>query len=96
MKPVCVPCQRFYRIHLTGAYFVENMPKPGVHHALPGTQEPFQWQPYKLWVGDLWKCEGCQAEIIVGVSNQPIAEHYQPDFSQRVERLNATLSINDC
>lgn len=96
MKPVCVPCQRFYRCHRTGTYFIESMPVPGVKYALPGTEAPEQWQPYKLWVGDTWKCEGCGAIMIVGVPNSPIAEHYQSDFQDKVCRLGAHLHVNDC
>lgn len=94
MKPVCVPCQRFYRAKKTGYYFVEGMPK--ANEARPGTEEPEAWQPYKLWVGDLYECQGCGAQTIVGVAREPIAEHYQKDFKDLVARYGATLQVNDC
>ena len=56
MKPICVPCQRFYRPKQNDYSFVEGMP---THGAKPGTEEPDKWRPYKLWLGDLWECKGC-------------------------------------
>lgn len=95
LKPICVPCQRFYRMKKQGFYFIEGMPT-GEGRAEPGTSEPDRWKPYKLWAGDLWKCEGCLAEIISGVAFQPVAEHYQPEFSQKVSAYQADFQVNDC
>jgi len=95
MKPVCVKCQRFFRMKKSGFYFIEGMPREG--RPEPGTAEPEKWQPYKVWSGDRWECEGCGATIISGTGREAIAEHYQPDFSERVARLNAAqLQVNDC
>lgn len=95
MKPVCIPCQRFFRCEKIGYYFIEGMPKH--NGALPGTMEPENWQPYKVWVGDRWRCEGCGAEIISGFGLAPLSEHYQPDFATIAERTGATqLQVNDC
>lgn len=96
MKPVCVPCQRFFRADKNGLPFVEAMPKPGIRSAEIGTGAPDQWTPYKLWTGDRWTCDGCGASIVVGVSRDPIAEHYQPNFAELVTRAGATLQVNDC
>lgn len=63
LKPVCVPCQRFFRCVHTGFNFTEGMP---IDHAAPGTAEPEKWLPYKIWASDKWKCEGCGAEILSG------------------------------
>ncbi len=86
LKPICVPCRRFFRVQKTGKYFIEGMPTE--RHAAPGTAQPELWKPYKLWSGDLWKCEGCGAEVIVGTGRDAIAEHYQPDFVEKAVRLN--------
>ena len=95
LKPICVPCQRFYRMEKSGYYFIEGMPR--FAQAPKGTEAPDQWQPYKLWAGDLWRCEGCGAQIVNGTRRNPISEHYQPHFSGDVERLNASqLQVNDC
>jgi hypothetical protein len=96
MKPVCVPCQRFFRAKKNGFYFIEGMPVGGVARAEPGTDHPEQWEPYKLWVGDLYECEGCGAQTIVGVPHVHLAEHYQPDFTENCKRFNATFQVNDC
>jgi hypothetical protein len=95
MKPACVPCQRFFRIVRTGVYFIEAMPD-GHDRPEPGTAEPGKWKPYKLWAGDLWRCEGCDTEIVSGVAQQPAGEHYQQDFAERVQRSGVTIQINDC
>ena len=95
MKPICVPCQRFFRPKRNGVKFIENMPID--RNAKPGTLEPGRWQPYKLWVGDLWECSGCGTTIISGMGNAPMAEHYEEDFNEKVQRYNAKdIQVNDC
>lgn len=84
MKPVCVPCRRFFRCTKNGFAFTEGM----------STVEPAQWLPYKIWRGDLWTCEGCGAEIISGVGSQPIAIQHQPHFDDLNE--DSQLQVNDC
>lgn len=96
MKPVCVPCQRFFRMKKAGFYFIEGFPT-GDGRAAPGTSEADKWKPYKIWVGDRWECEGCGTAILSGFGSSPLAEHYQPDFKQQVERYGADrLQVNDC
>lgn len=94
MKPVCVPCRRFFRVKKTGFYFIEGQPIE--NHAPPGIEAPAMWKPYKLWVGDLWECEGCGAHILSGFGQGPIAEHYQDGFNDRAKALGADLQVNDC
>lgn len=98
LKPICVPCQRFYRPAKNGYYFMEGMPKSD--HAVnvaSGRAEPEKWQPYKLWVGDLWRCPDCGSEIVVGVNGERLAEHYEHDFAEKVERTGAArLLVKDC
>jgi hypothetical protein len=95
MKPVCVPCQRFFRPKRNGFPFIEGAPKDGL--ATPhGKAQPDGWGPYKLWNGDLWECPDCHAEIIVGVGWRPMAEHFQPDFAEQVTSLGAEFQVNDC
>ena len=95
MKPVCVPCQRFFRPKKNGFSFVEAMPI-GRDRPVPGTAAPDQWKPYKLWMGDLWECHGCGATIVVGVGQSPISEHYKPSFDAAVIDMGAKLQVNDC
>lgn len=94
MKPVCVPCQRFFRPTKNGLPFIEGMPDG--NHPTPGLAEPDRWRPYKLWMGDEWACPDCGATIIVGVAHAPISEHYLPDFGSLVTQFGATLQVNDC
>ncbi len=95
MKPICMPCQRFFRMKQSGFYFLEGMPKK--NDAEPGRAHPEQWTPYKLWVGDRWECEGCGAVILSGFGRAPIAEHYQSDFARLVENTHGNqFQVNDC
>lgn len=95
MKPICVKCQRFFRMKKSGYYFTEGMPKE--NGAKQGTAEKEKWKPYKIWAGDLWECLGCGFQIVSGVGGAPMAEHYQSDFKGVHERLNAgQLQVNDC
>lgn len=88
MKPICVKCELFYRVKKNGVRFEEGMPT---------TSEPgAPWEPYKLWVGDLWECRGCGDRIIVGVAPAPLAEHYQPDYAERVAREGSLFRVDDC
>lgn len=95
MKPICVPCLRFYKPKDVGIAFTEGFPQ-GESSAKPGTAEPEKWKPYKLWMGDLWQCPGCGAQIIHGTGERPIAEHYETDFKANMERHKPTLQVNDC
>lgn len=72
---------------------MEGMPD-GI--APPGKDFAEHWHPYKLWRGDLWKCHGCGALIIVGVAPDPMSEHYQEDFKRIVEVYPPEVQINDC
>jgi len=94
LKPVCVPCQRFFRPEKNGYDFLEGMPR--TNHTPPGKSHDADWLPYKLWRGDKWKCEGCGAEIVVGVAGGPIAEHYQDNFKQLLLHFPPQMKVNDC
>ncbi len=84
MKPVCANCQLFFQVEKNGFYFEEGMPTES------------GYQSYKLWVGDLWKCRGCGAQIVVGVSQGSIAEHYHPDYSEKLQQFNPNFRVDDC
>jgi hypothetical protein len=96
VKPVCVPCQRFFRMKKSGFYFLEGMPV-GPTRAEPGTSEPEKWRPYKIWAGDKWECHGCGAVILSGFGREPVAYQHEEEFTETAERLNATqFQVNDC
>ena len=86
MKPICVKCQLFFRPAVTGVHFEEGMPKDN-----NGT-----WGSYKLWTGDLWRCKGCGAAIIVGVGRAPIAEHHEIDYAFKAKMLRPIMRVDDC
>jgi len=94
MKPVCIPCKRFFKVIKSGYTFIEGMPTE--HPALPGKAEPEKWIPYKLWSGDLWECQGCGTQIISGVGLCPISVQHSKDFKGFVEKYGAKFQVNDC
>ena len=102
MKPICVQCGRFYRVKKSGYYFVEAMPKRSAikitNDERPrGRGADQYWQPYKIWVGDLWQCLGCGHRLVSGVGQAPLSEHFKPDFAETLERTDAgQLQVNDC
>lgn len=73
---VCVQCNRQMRPKKNGFEFLE----------MARMEYDGNPVPYKLWSGDLWECKGCGTEIVyTDVRQSPIAEHYQPGFTERCE-----------
>lgn len=42
--------------------------------------------PYQLYAADILQCPGC-GHRIARTANQPHAEHFQPDYHEKVEQL---------
>lgn len=101
-KPVCVACQRFYRPHRNSVRVNEKMPIQTDERDAPrGTEAPHLWRDYKLWMADLWKCEGCGHEMVTGFGMQPVAEHYERDrYAREIEYAESrgcpVITVNDC
>lgn len=94
LKPICVPCQRFFRMRKSGVYIIEGMPiGNGVP---PGKSFAEKWKPYKLWAVDRWECPECGVAMLFGSGQTPISEHYKPEFAETAKQLNATYQVNDC
>ena len=86
MMLACRPCGTFYKILRSGVSVEEGMPNGSGG-----------WQPYKLWQADLYKCEGCGAEVIAGFGRQPISEHYMSDYARLRAQVERDLTVvNDC
>lgn len=83
---VCLKCNKFYHPKKIGVAIEEGMPL--------GDGEV--WGPYKLWQADLLECRSCGDEIVAGFGSQPIAERYQPDYAENVERFAPIARIEDC
>jgi hypothetical protein len=93
-KPVCVPCERFYRPEKNGFTLLEGKPK--FNGAEQGKAHTDDWEDYKLWNGDKWKCPGCGHEIVIGFAGQPVSEDYLPDFKGKVKNWAPAFRVNDC
>jgi hypothetical protein len=91
-KPICIPCQRFFKPKRIGAIVLEQMP---LHNdAAPGAINGAAWRPHRIWSADVLACRGCGAEILSGFGRAPIAEHYQAEFADMLARV--THTVNDC
>lgn len=90
-KPVCVKCQRFFRPIKNGAKILENKPKGTTAESLPGKEAPHMWEPYKIWMCDLWVCRGCGATIGVGFGNNPLWENHRGPLPE-----DEYFPVNDC
>lgn len=86
---VCRPCMRFFRVVKVGVYVEEGM-------RVTGPDGTAGWGPYKLWVADLHRCEGCGHELLAGFGMGPVAEHYEPGYAETVERLGSIGRVDDC
>lgn len=69
-KPACVKCCVEYVPIAVGVKAIETH--------LPSRE------PYKIWGADLWACPKCRSQILIGYGKNPIAEHYQDDFAQKL------------
>ena len=88
-KPVCVKCAKFYRPKQNGCFWMEGMPEYSA-------SDQKSWVPYKLWHGDLWACEGCGSEIIVGHGRHPIRERHHFDFKNAEKDYPTVVQVDDC
>jgi hypothetical protein len=91
-KPMCVPCQRFFRPRRNGVRVLES--KPLGSRPEPGTSQADRWVPYKVWSADLWECQGCGAQIVSGWGHGPMSQDYLPGFEDEVATCG--LIVNDC
>lgn len=91
LKPICVDCKLFYHPSKNGIEFIEGMP------GFASTSNATDWVPYRIWMGDEWRCPKCKSTIIVGVGKKPLAEHYEPQFDEALASLGPNpLQIDDC
>lgn len=101
MEPICAreiaTDQMMHNFRLCGTHmkpetngvFFEEGRTPDPSEGLPNPA------PYKLWVGDLWKCPRCGSQVIVGVPPQPLAEHYMPNYAEMAATFPPLLRTRD-
>ena len=70
MKIVCVRCQCEFRPETNGTTVVETA----------------QFQPYKVWHADTWKCPGCGVEVVSGFAQKPFIQQGDESFDDRVQK----------
>jgi hypothetical protein len=94
LKPICIPCQRFFKPEKNGQMVEER--KPTTNEARPGKDDAHLWDSYKLWMTDRWKCPGCHSEIICGAGRDPICISHQPDYEKVRGWEPNIVIVNDC
>lgn len=93
MKPICIPCQRFFKVIKNDYYFTEG--SPATRGTNPAIADKGHWKPYRIWAGDQYKCPGCGTEIISGIGHGPLAIQHEPDFKAKHTSLGADrLQVN--
>ena len=80
MKPACVRCGLKLKCHRIGQPVVE-------------TSDAGKENDCRLWMTDIHKCPGCGVEIILLFGAQPIAEHYQDDYTETLKRFEPALRV---
>lgn len=96
-KPICAKCQLFFTPKRNGTVALEGMPH-GPGSGEPGTASPESWLPYKLWMGNLWECRGCGAQVLT-TNSRHFSEHFMQEFSslrEHYEKLGLLVRVNDC
>lgn len=82
MKITCTKCCVSMKIQKVGVFVVDYFLKPP--------------QPYRIWKADLYRCSGCECETAaVSPSTRPYAEHFQPDFTAKLEKAKASGMVID-
>lgn len=87
-RPVCLRCRKFLRVKKNGVVIEEGSPRAGG-----------AWGPYKLWMGDLWRCPECGVEVIMGFGLKPLSEHFRRDYEATREDFRGDLlpgRVDDC
>ena len=76
MRPICATCRLFYKPRLNGYIFCEMVPET--------FKGKTTYKPYRIWSGDLWECTRCKNQLISGFGKEPISEHFDEDFQDRM------------
>jgi hypothetical protein len=45
-----------------------------------------------IWAGDMYECEGCKAQVVVGVGRKPVVEYYEPAFEHAASHSGFELT----
>lgn len=83
MRILCVNCQRKMVVAKNGVHVVETFGRDSD-------------DPYKLWNADLLECPDCHFQVVSGFGANNYAEHYQPDFSEKLERAEPKFYDKSC
>jgi len=68
---VCTTCQRGLKTSTVGVTLIEMA----------------SFGPYKVWQADTQKCPEYGIEVVAGFGNQPIMQHFEDGFEEKLEAL---------
>ena len=78
MKPICVECQIEMYPHVNGCWVV---------YLFRGDE------PYKVHLGDIWRCPVCDKEVVKGIALEPILEHWKDDIKEAIRNAEQSGMI---
>lgn len=80
MRPACVKCGLQMKPERIGLPLIL-------------TTDPEKEHDYQLWMSDLWRCPGCDVEILCGYGCSAVAESFQDDFEDKCKSVGADLRV---
>lgn len=96
-KPVCVKCKKFYRMKRSGLQWTEGMPLMSQNPGSSPSTDKFEvagWTGYKVWMSDLWECQGCGGQILCGHGASPVVERHHAGFEAESDK--SVFRVDDC
>lgn len=72
----CVECQTYLRPRKNGVTILETYEDE---------------RPYAIWKADLLECPDCGKQIIYGYGLEPLARHFESDFSSALVEVDFTI-----
>lgn len=88
-RPICVPCGLFYRPKANDIVWEEGLP-------INKSGNIVEWEGYKLWAADLWRCKGCGHEMVTGHGSRPFSTHHEEGYSEYAAERPPVVRVNDC
>lgn len=79
---ICSKCNLQMSVVRVGVYVVDMFLDPP--------------QPYRIYSGDLYKCTGCDTEMVSGLAANPIATHHEDKFEEVLKDINENGIVVRC
>ncbi len=83
-RPVCVKDKIEYKSHKDGVFVFEMARAIPVPHI------------YQIWHADAKICPVCKHVVVVGFGTNPIFQHHQEGFKEKVALIRAKETVIEC